>query len=128
MPKKVKKGFCKLFADDCKLYGSVKKIEQNNLQEDLNDLSSWSDNWQLPFNVSKCKVIHHGYNNERKSYSLYGKTLESSIHERDLGVIVDNKLKFHIHTNHTSKKANQILGILKKTFKTRDATTICAFL
>ena len=40
MPKKVKKGFCKLFADDCKLYGSVKKIEQNNLREDLNDLSS----------------------------------------------------------------------------------------
>ena len=50
--------------------------------------------------------------------------LEISDNEKDLGVIIDDKLKFHIHTATATKKANQILGIIKKSFRTRDAKTI----
>ena len=43
--------------------------------------------------------------------------------QKDLGVIIDNNLKFHIHSASASKKANQILGIIKKSYNTRDALT-----
>ena len=36
--------------------------------------------------------------------------------------IVDDKLRFHIHPASASKKVNQIFGVIKKTYVTRDAT------
>ena len=38
--------------------------------------------------------------------------------------MVDDKLRFHIYAASESKKANQILGVIKKTYVTRDANTI----
>ena len=55
---------------------------------------------------------------------MNGHMLEISDNEKDLGVIIDDKLKFHIHTATATKKANQILGIIKKSFRMKDAKTI----
>ena len=52
--------------------------------------------------------------------------LDETRMEKDLGVIINDILKFHVQTAAAFKKANQILGILKKTFKTRDPKSICA--
>ena len=61
----------KLFADDTKLYRMIKNEEEElQLQEDLNHLQKWSENWQLPFNVEKCKVLHLGPHNEEYNYIL----------------------------------------------------------
>ena len=38
--------------------------------------------------------------------------------------MVDNKLKFHVHVAAATKKANQMLGIIKRTYVTRDAITM----
>ena len=97
MPKEVVLNFTKLFADDCKLYGTVNRAP-NVMQTDLNNLEEWSNKWQLPFNESKCKVLHFGYNNEKRDYTMNDHRLEAVHFERDLGVIVDDELKFHIHT------------------------------
>ena len=115
---------CKLFADDCKIYGGVNTTSQNKLQLDLNNLERWSNQWQLPFNATKCKVMHFGYKNPKQVYHLNGHALEETDHEKDLGVIIDSNLKFHTHTAAASKKANQILGIIKKSYTTRDKLTI----
>ena len=69
--------------------------------------------------------MHFGYRNPNHAYTLNGHMLEISDNEKDLGVIINDKLKFHIHTATATKKANQILGIIKKSFSTRDAKTIC---
>ena len=42
MPDAVKHNFCKLFADDCKLYGKVKNTGINLMQSDLTSLEEWS--------------------------------------------------------------------------------------
>lgn len=48
----------KLFADDCTLYRRVNSAQDARcLQQDINHLFTWSQNWQLKFNISKCKVI-----------------------------------------------------------------------
>ena len=46
--------------------------------------------------------------------------LEQVPKEKDNGVIVDNELTFHKHTESTIKKANAILGLIKKSFVSSD--------
>ena len=124
MPDNVKYSMCKLFADDCKLYGTVNNREDNKTQFDLTNLETWSKTWQLPFNALKCKVMHFGNRNPKHLYCLNDHILEDTQSEKDLGVIIDVKLKYHIHTAAATKKANQILGMIKKSYTTRDAKTI----
>ena len=61
------------FADDTKIFGKVKTLEQHSqLQNDLNALLQWSKDWQMLFNVDKCKVMHFGRNNLMMDYALDG--------------------------------------------------------
>ena len=115
---------CKLFADDCKLYGVVGKCEANTMQQDLKNLEEWSRKWQLPFNAKKCKAMHFGPGNPHHSYHLNDQILEETQTEKDLGVMVDTSLKFHTHSSTAAKKANQMLGVIKKTYCSRDAISM----
>ena len=124
MPDEVKYNLCKLFADDCKLYGAVNDDWDNTMQIDLNSLESWSHKRQLPFNAAKCKVMHFGYSNPKRAYEMNNVILETSDHEKDLGVIIDDSLKFHVHTAAAIKNANQTLGMMKKAYTSRDHITI----
>ena len=59
-----------LFADDAKLYRTIQtKEDASSLQEDIASLVRWSLNWQLPFNVEKCKIMHIG-NDKNSHYTL----------------------------------------------------------
>ena len=55
---------------DCSIFKSDHEI----LQTDLNQLQTWSDKWQMEFNVSKC--VHLQITNKIKpnphKYSLFG--------------------------------------------------------
>ncbi len=67
--------------------------ECQSLQNDLNSLVDWSAQWQLNFNISKCKVMHIGTKNNHFTYSMgTGPHLESTRVEKDLGVHVDVEL------------------------------------
>ena len=60
-----------MFADDTKLFRTVKTIDDCNiLQNDLNTLSQWTNDWLLNFNVDKCKVMHIGKNNPKLGYIM----------------------------------------------------------
>ena len=57
------------FADDTKLLrGLSNDRDINNLQEDLMKLFQWSQDWQMLFNIEKCKVLHVGRKNLFGSY------------------------------------------------------------
>ncbi|CAH1277366.1 Hypp9585 [Branchiostoma lanceolatum] len=115
----------RIFADDSKLYQGVKDNKGRvNLQKDLEALRDWSASWQLPFNVGKCKVLHMGNNNNRQIYTLGDQVLEETTAEKDLGVTVDNHLKFHTHTAQAKNKGNQMLGLIKKSFANLDEQTL----
>ena len=87
---------CQLFADDAKIFKSVRATDDNKkLQDDLDSLTEWSTRWQLPFNVEKCKSLHIGRNNRKHIYEMDGKELDQVKEEKDLGVLIDNELKFH---------------------------------
>ena len=112
----------RMVTDNCKLYGLVGNENLNKLQIDLCELERWSLKWQLPFNVKKCQVLHFGKSNPE--HVLYDHILETSDQQKYLGILVENKVKFHSHAAAAAKKANQVLGVIKKSYTTRDPYTI----
>ena len=108
----------KIFADDTKLYRPIRThADTLILQQDISRLNDWATKWQMQFNESKCITLHIGAANPGSHYKMNSVTLESSHSERDLGIIIDSKLKFHQQTAAAVSKANQILGIIRRSFK-----------
>ena len=118
---------CQLFADDAKIFDKVNLRIPNSgdtLQKDIDSVSTWSDKWQLPFNVTKCKVLHIGSTNPCRRYKMNGQYLQDVDEEKDLGVLVDNELKFHKQVAAVVKSANSKLGLIKKSFATLDENNL----
>ena len=117
--------FVKLFADDTKLYASVQsQPDRDQIQSDLHALGDWSKTWLLPFNSSKCKTLHLGHGNERQTYTLHDVELEQVSSERDLGVIVDDVLKFREQAAAVVAKGNRVLGLIRRSFENIDGTSL----
>uniref|UniRef100_M3XHM8 Reverse transcriptase domain-containing protein n=1 Tax=Latimeria chalumnae TaxID=7897 RepID=M3XHM8_LATCH len=113
------------FADDTEM---MKVLDSDSacdeLQKDLDTLQNWAVKWQMKFNVGKCKVLHLGVNNPKRLYHLNNQKLESTDNEKDLGIIIDDKLKFSHHSNMAVSKANKMLGIIKRTITSRKMEVI----
>ena len=92
-----------IFADDIKIYLSSTTNDFNNaghdqLQGDIDLLVRTSTSWGLKLNSDKCKQLCFG--NRRESpptFLVDGIPVEVVNSHRDLGVIVDDQLKFHGH-------------------------------
>ena len=109
---------CQLFADDAKIFRGVCSSEDNRkLQCD------WAEKWQLYFNTDKCKSLNIGRTNKREVYQMNGICLDQVMEQKDLGVIIDHELKLHQQTAASVKKANRVLGLIKKSFSHLDVTT-----
>ena len=114
-----------IFSDDTKVYRRVASDDDwAKLQEDINSLVQWPDTWQLRCNADKCNVLHIGYNNNQYTYDMAGVELQSTPCEKDLGIYIDNKLKFHDYVAHAINKGNKMLGLIKNTFSCLDEETI----
>ena len=118
-----------LFADDAKLSKMIKiKDDKALLQKALNEVVDWSNIWLLSLNIIKCMVLCIRRNNESiNEYFIHNNGVASKLenfnHIKDLGVIIDNRLNFNKHINDKIKKANSMLGIIKRNFKYMDNFT-----
>ena len=68
--------------------------------------------------------MHVGRKSTAYSYQTNDHILENVKEVKDLRVIIDNRLKFHTHTSAAIKKANSILGLIKRSFATLDEDTL----
>ena len=107
----------KIFADDTKIYRTVSANSGiAELQEDVEALASWSDVWQLKFNVTKCKSLHIGPRNPHHIYKMLDAELQQVDTERDLGIFLDSELKFRKQAATAAAKGNQLLALIKRAF------------
>ncbi|KFV72086.1 hypothetical protein N308_05504, partial [Struthio camelus australis] len=86
---------------------------------DLDRLESWVERNLLKFNQGKCRVLHLGRNNPMPQDRLGADLLESSSAEKDLGVLVDNKLTMSQQCALGAKKAKGILGCIRQSVASR---------
>ena len=115
----------KIFADDTKVYSSVHSPDQcEKLQESIDKLVDWTNQWQISFNTDKCKVLHLGRDNPCHRYKMDGNDLESTEVEKDLGVHVDKDLSFDFHMNECVKKANKIVGMISRYIDFKDKSVM----
>jgi len=84
------------------------------IERDLDRLESWVQRNLMKFNKGKCKVLHFGRNNPMHQYRLGVDLLQSRSVERDLGVLVDDKLTMSQQCALVAKEANGILRCIKK--------------
>ena len=77
-------------------------------------MKSWAGRNLIKYNKGKCRVLHWGKNSSRHQYKLGTGLLESSIGERDLGVLVDSGMTMSQHCALVAKKANGILGCIRR--------------
>ena len=80
---------------------------------DLDRLESWAERNLMKFNNNECRVLNAGRNNPLHQYRLRVDLLENSSVERDLGVLVGNKLTLSQQCVLAAKKAKGALGCIK---------------
>ena len=126
---KLLRGFISMFADDTKVYDIIHEMNGTNghidLQVDIDALQEWAKTMQMLFHPLKCKVMHLGLKNPGREYTMKTTdgaehTLEEVSEEKDLGVIIDDKLTFSKHVTNQVNKANRIIGAIRHTFVNLD--------
>ncbi|GAB0207177.1 mitochondrial enolase superfamily member 1 [Grus japonensis] len=113
------------FADDTKLGGVANTPEGcAAIERDMDRLESWAERNHMKFNKGKRRVLHLGKNNPMHQYRLGVDLLGSSSQEKDQGVLADNKLSMSQQCALVAKKANGILGGIKKSVASRSREVI----
>lgn len=115
----------KLFADDLKLYTTLKSdCDAAELQCSLDRLRHWCDDWQLSINTSKCHTLHIGSNNNSAPYFLNGCQVSAADVVADLGVNMDHFLNYDKHINNVIGKAYSRVGVLYRGFASRNVRVL----
>ena len=117
---------CKLFADDLKLYLRVPTDSNSEsyrglqaCQNDIDAVVRISELWGLALNTKKCVLLRFGGSpaglgvlGELHTYLIHNTVLSESDSARDLGVIVDRSLKFHMHARSEVSSASGLANSL----------------
>ena len=109
-----------MFADDTKIWRTIKDDTDSIwLQQDLDNMESWCQEWLLKLNPSKCKVMHIGHKVKSGYYITEEEAtrkLDETTEEKDLGVYLTDDLKATLQCTKAASKATSVLRMIKRNF------------
>ncbi|KAL0870278.1 hypothetical protein ABMA27_005303 [Loxostege sticticalis] len=124
---------CKSCLDKCykqyisKMENSISKNSKAFWQfDDVNKVKQWCDANCMVLNAKKCSFIRYTRKTTPipSSYKIDGVELQEVTEIRDLGVIIDSKLKFTSHIDNVIKKSSQMLGFVMRNLRPFSSSTI----
>nr|CAH8828589.1 unnamed protein product [Trichobilharzia regenti]CAH8842674.1 unnamed protein product [Trichobilharzia regenti]CAH8867754.1 unnamed protein product [Trichobilharzia regenti]CAH8868500.1 unnamed protein product [Trichobilharzia regenti] len=124
----IKHGTPYLFADDLKIVYSFPHSTLNegftHIQDDLDRLHNWSNDWQLPFNSDKCGVLY--FNNSHPNFRLHlgNSFLQTLSSIKDLGVTYSQNLTFSQYAKALVSKCRRLTGLLHRKMYTNEAKVL----
>ena len=136
------KNMCKIFADDLKLYLKIRSVSVASLaigvsscQRDIDVIRCVAASWGLHFNITKCKGMRfHRRNIDWKPlgaldrYYLGGKEIEMVSSHKDLGILIDSSLRFHLHIRSIAAKASGLVSNFLKSTLSRSKNFMISIL
>jgi sarcosine oxidase/L-pipecolate oxidase len=105
-----------MFADDTKCH--LRNFQDTIiLQQDLDSVANWCNDWRMDLNQTKCVVMHFSRIAQQMitQYTLSDTPVLQSSSQKDLGITTTNGLKWNKQVQEISTKANKMLGFVKRT-------------
>lgn len=107
----------RLFADDCVIFSAITSpIDQEVLNNKLNRLASWCEQWKMTINYDK--TVHLCMTNKKHPLKFQYTIGETSINEvseyKYLGVTLTSNLKWSKHIDNICSNARRKLGLLRR--------------
>lgn len=113
----------KLYADDVKIYGTYDFNDSTEvrsaLQKSIENLYHWATMMGIPINLQKCAVMRMG-SRETPLYDINGTILKHCNSIRDLGIIIDDSLRFSSQVDTVVRKAYSSLFSILRNVKCSD--------
>ena len=113
-----------MYADDTKIWRQIDSYDDHIIiQRDIDYLLDWAIRNKMKFHSSKCKVLMVSKFNPplidvlpciQHFYTMGNVLLDYTASERDLGVAMNRTLNFTDHALDLYNRANQRLGLLKR--------------
>ena len=117
-----------LFADDAKLLKIIKQLSDHSLlQQDFDQLHTWTIHNDLLFSINKC--IQLSFNIKTSIFYSIDSTILPQLHSHhDLGLIVSDDLSWKYHYNYShhlqSLQIQQTFSCPLQQYYTRNSTSI----
>jgi hypothetical protein len=109
----------RLFADDSIVYREINSPDDHRLlQEDLDRLAKWSDDWLMEFNVTKCYLLSITKKTKLASkftYRMNNEEISKVPSSKYLGATISDNLSWNTHVDNITSKASKTLGLIRRT-------------
>ena len=102
--------------DEIKFLTSMTLHSRAAVQAEIDIVSAWSDEKQMPLSLDKCGVMHGGSHLPNNDYDIRGNTISELDSFKDLGVMRSASGLHFDQCSATAVEASKVAGAIKHLF------------